>query len=117
MRVLVTGSGGYIGSVLVPRLLTARHDVVGWDTNLFANCLFGESPQSFNERTIDVRDVQLADLRGFDAICHLAALSNDPLGSLEPHLTDEINHQASVRLAQLAKQAGVKRFLISSSCS
>ncbi len=117
MRVLVTGCNGYIGSVLAPRLLGAGHEVVGWDSNLFADCLFGEPPLDYEQRTIDMRDVKPADLRGFDAVCHLAALSNDPLGSLEPRLTYEINHQASVRLARLAKQAGVKRFVVSSSCS
>ena len=117
MRILVTGSSGYIGSILAPRLLEAGHEVVGFDSNLFADCLFGEPPVDYEQQVIDMRDVKAADLKGFDAVCHLAALSNDPLGSLEPRLTYDINHQASVRLARLAKQAGVKRFIVSSSCS
>jgi nucleoside-diphosphate-sugar epimerase len=117
MRVLVTGSNGYIGTILVPRLIEAGHDVVGLDSNLFADCIFGEPPAAYEQRVGDVRDVDVAELAGFDAVCHLAALSNDPLGSLDPRLTHEINHQASVRLARLAKQAGVRRFVVSSSCS
>ena len=117
MRVLVTGCNGYIGSILAPRLLEAGHEVVGFDSNLFADCLFGDPPVDYEQHVVDMRDVKAADLKGFDAVCHLAALSNDPLGSLEPRLTHEINHQASVRLARLAKQAGVKRFIVSSSCS
>ena len=117
MRVLVTGCNGYIGSILALRLLEAGHEVVGFDSNLFADCLFGDPPVDYEQHVVDMRDVKAADLKGFDAVCHLAALSNDPLGSLEPRLTHEINHQASVWLARLAKQAGVKRFIVSSSCS
>lgn len=117
MRVLVTGCNGYIGSILAPRLLGAGHEVVGFDSNLFADCLFGEGPVHYEQQIADIRDVKAADLASFDAVCHLAALSNDPLGSLEPRLTHDINHRASVRLARLAKQAGVKRFIVSSSCS
>lgn len=117
MRVMVTGCNGYIGSVLAPRLLAEGHDVVGLDSNLFADCLFGPPPVSYEQRNKDLRDVTVDDLVGFDAICHLAALSNDPLGSLDPTLTEKINHRASVRLAEMAKAAGVARLVISSSCS
>jgi nucleoside-diphosphate-sugar epimerase len=117
MRVLVTGSNGYIGSVLVPQLLAAGHSVVGMDTRYFADSTFGQSSVEFEERMADVRDLELADLEGFDAICHLAALSNDPLGNLKPQLTDEVNHQGTIHLAKLARAAGVERFAFSSSCS
>jgi nucleoside-diphosphate-sugar epimerase len=117
MRALVTGSSGYIGSILAPWLLIEGHEVVGYDTDLFADCLFGETRPVFERRTADIRDLDVADLVGFDAVCHLAALSNDPLGNLNLRLTADINHAASVRLAQLAKQAGVGRFVFSSSCS
>src|SRR5688572_26255768 len=98
-------------------LLTAGHQVVGLDTFFFERCGFGEEGPDVPALRMDVRDVAAADLAGFDAIVHLAALSNDPLGNLNPDLTDEINHLASVRLARLAKEAGVERFLFSSSCS
>jgi nucleoside-diphosphate-sugar epimerase len=117
MRVLVTGHNGYIGTVLVPMLWESGHEVVGLDTNYFASCLYtGELPKV---ETIakDVRDVEAADVAGFDAIIHLAGLSNDPLGDYKPNLTEDINETAAVKLAQLAKAAGVKRFLFASSCS
>jgi nucleoside-diphosphate-sugar epimerase len=117
MRVLVTGSNGYIGSVLVPQLLAAGHRVVGLDAQFFADSTFGQSTIEFEERVADVRDLEPADLDGFEAVCHLAALSNDPLGNLKPQLTDEVNHQGTVHLARLAKAAGVERFVFSSSCS
>jgi nucleoside-diphosphate-sugar epimerase len=117
MRVLVTGHKGYIGAVLVPMLLEAGYDVSGLDSDLFGECDFGDSPAKIPQTIKDVRDVELADLKGFDAVLHLAALSNDPLSNINPQLTFEINHQASVRLAELAKRAGVKRFIFSSSCS
>jgi nucleoside-diphosphate-sugar epimerase len=117
MRVLITGHEGYIGTVLVPTLLSARHELTGLDSNLFARCTFGDGVPEIPTITKDIRDVTVEDLRGFDAIIHLAGLSNDPLGDLNPGLTYEINHAASVRLAQLAKEAGVRRFLFSSSCS
>lgn len=119
MRVLVTGHLGYIGTVMTPMLLQAGHEVVGYDSDLYARCTFaagGEIPKVPWIRK-DTRDAEPKDLVGFDAVIHLAALSNDPLGNLRPGLTDEINHLASVRLAQLAKAAGVKRFLFASSCS
>lgn len=117
MRVLVTGHRGYIGSVLVPCLQKCGHDVVGLDTGYFEECLLQADPTPVPTIRKDLRDVTAADLTGFDAICHLAALSNDPLGDLRPEWTYDINHTGSLRLAQLAKQAGVRRFLFSSSCS
>lgn len=117
MRVLVTGHNGYIGAVLTPMLVEAGHEVVGLDSNLFAACSYGEWKPIVPSIEKDVRDVEVKDLDGFDAILHLAGLSNDPLGDLNPDLTLQINHQASLRLAELAKQAGVRRFVFSSSCS
>lgn len=117
MRVLVTGHNGYIGTVLTPMLLAAGHEVVGMDSDLFAGCVFGDPPPVVPYMRKDIRDVQHADLEGFDAVIHLAGLSNDPLGNLDPDLTYAINHRAAVRLASLAKEVGIPRFLFSSSCS
>jgi nucleoside-diphosphate-sugar epimerase len=118
MRVLVTGHHGYIGSVLVPLLLDAGHETVGLDAYLYEGCDFGEDRgPAVPAIRKDVRDVDAADLDGFDAVIHLAALSNDPIGDLNPDCTYEINHRASVTLAQAAKRAGVQRFLFASSCS
>ncbi len=117
MRVLVTGHKGYIGTVLVPMLLDAGHDVVGLDSDLFRACTFRSGVAEVPELRLDLRDVERGHLEGFSAVIHLAALSNDPLGDLNPDITYEINHFASVRLAELAKRAGVSRFLYSSSCS
>ena len=117
MKVLVTGHSGYIGAVLAPMLLDAQYAVTGLDTDFYSGCDFDESLARVPLLHKDIRDVTRADLVGFDAVIHLAALSNDPLSDLNPGLTYEINHQASVRLAQLAKAAGVPRFLFSSSCS
>ncbi len=117
MRLLVTGHLGYIGTVMVPMLEAQGHDVVGLDSDLFERCTFGNPPRAVPEIRKDIRDVELSDVRGFDAVIHLAALSNDPLGNLDPELTYEINHKASVRLAELCREAGVSRFLFSSSCS
>ncbi len=118
MRILVTGHNGYIGVVLVPVLQAAGHDVVGLDSYLFETCDFGP-PVADDVPALrrDVRDVGPADLDGFDAICHLAGLSNDPLGDLAPGITDEINHLGTTHLAEAAREAGVERFLFSSSCS
>jgi nucleoside-diphosphate-sugar epimerase len=100
-------------------LLEAGHDVVGLDSDLYARCTFPQGGRIVEVPTIrkDTRDVEIADLDGFDAVVHLAALSNDPLGDLRPGLTDEINHRASVRIAELAKTAGIRRFVFASSCS
>lgn len=119
MKVLVTGHQGYIGSVMVPMLLKAGHKVTGYDSDLYQRCTYdpGGSPTPVPSIRKDIRDVEPNDLEGFDAVIHLAALSNDPLGNLDPDLTYEINHKASVRLARAAKAAGVGRFLYASSCS
>lgn len=117
MRVLVTGHNGYIGCVMVPMLQAAGHEVVGLDSDLFRDCTFGADPPNIDALPLDIRDVTVEHLEGFEAIIHLAALSNDPLGDLNPECTYDINHVASVRLAQLAKLARVPRFLYSSSCS
>ena len=102
---------------MVPMLLNKGYDVVGLDTDLYKRSTFGEGIVEIPEQIKDVRDIELKDLEGFDAVLHLAGLSNDPLGNLNPTLTEEINYKASVRLAELAKQAGVERFIFSSSCS
>jgi nucleoside-diphosphate-sugar epimerase len=117
VKVLVTGHNGYIGAVMVPMLKDAGHQVIGFDNYLFEDCAFGPDVQNVSAIRKDIRDVQTSDLKGFDAVIHLAALSNDPLGDLNPECTYDINHLASVRLARLAKEAGVPRFLFSSSCS
>ena len=117
MRVLVTGHNGYIGSVLVPMLLDAGHEVTGLDLDLFAPCVFGDDVCEVQSDCKDVREVQVADFVGFDAVVHLAAICNDPVGNLNPRATYDINHVASVRVASKAKAAGVPRFLFSSSCS
>ncbi|MQA59924.1 MAG: NAD-dependent epimerase/dehydratase family protein [Actinophytocola sp.] len=117
MRVLLTGHQGYLGTVMAPVLQAAGHQVHGLDSGLFAGCLLGPDPEDPPGYLIDLRDVTLRLLAGFDAVVHLAALSNDPLGSLAPDLTYDINHRASVRLARLARDAGVRRFLYASTCS
>jgi nucleoside-diphosphate-sugar epimerase len=117
LRTLVTGHNGYIGSVLVPMLEKSGHEVVGLDSNLFASCTFGPVEGRVESLTLDVRDVNSEDLRGFDAVVHLAAVCNDPVGDLNPQTTYDINHLASVRVAEKAKEAGVPRFLFASSCS
>jgi nucleoside-diphosphate-sugar epimerase len=117
MKVLVTGHHGYIGSVMVPLLLETGHEVVGLDTGLYEACGFGEGRREVASVRLDLRDVEPRHLEGFEAVVHLAALSNDPLGDLDPQLTYDINHGASVRLARAARDAGVERFLFASSCS
>src|SRR5574341_1557925 len=119
MRILVTGHSGYIGMAMVPMLIAEGHEVIGFDSNLFEQCAFGDSIGELPHISIrkDIRDIQARDVEGCDAVIHLAGLSNYPLGNLNPALTYEINHRASVHLAQVAKQAGVPRFLFSSSCS
>jgi nucleoside-diphosphate-sugar epimerase len=108
MKILLTGSRGYIGSVMAPFLVRAGHEVVGVDTDLYRRSSFGEWEDTIETRVKDVRSLEAKDLAGFDAVIHLAALSNDPLGDLNPQLTYDINHLASVRLAALAKEAGVR---------
>lgn len=119
MRVLVTGHLGYIGTVLTPMLVREGHSVTGLDSDLYSRCTYAAGGKICEVATIrkDVRDVAASDLAGFDAVLHLAALSNDPLGDLAPGLTDRINHLASVRIAELAKRVGVRRFVLASSCS
>ena len=117
MRVLVTGHKGYIGTILTPMLLTEGYQVTGLDSDLYRRCTFGEGVPIIPEIRKDIRDVEPADLEGFEAIIHLAALSNDPLGNFNPEITYEINHQAAVDLAKLAKRVGITRYLFSSSCS
>jgi nucleoside-diphosphate-sugar epimerase len=117
MRVLVTGHDGYIGTVLVPLFQAAGHDIVGLDSGLFADCVFGDRERAPEAIRKDIRDIETSDLDGFDAVVHLAAISNDPLGDLNPDCTYDINHHASVKLAECAKAAGIERFLYSSSCS
>jgi nucleoside-diphosphate-sugar epimerase len=119
MRVLVTGHRGYIGTAMVPILLKEGHVVVGADSDLYDQCTYYAAGTIVPVPTIrkDVRDLELNDLQGFDACIHLAALSNDPLSALNPGVTYAINHRGSVRLATLAKEAGVRRFLLASSCS
>lgn len=117
MRVLMTGHDGYIGAVMSQKLLEDGHEVVGVDSFLFEDCSFGRDQSPIPSLRVDIRDVERKDVEGFDALIHLAAISNDPLGNLNPECTYDINHRASVHLAQLAKAAGVSRFLYSSSCS
>ena len=117
MRVLVTGHKGYIGTMMVPMLLQEGHAVVGLDSDLFEQCAFNQGIVDVPELRVDLRDVTHGDFEGFDAVIHLAALSNDQLGDLNPQITYDINHAASVRLARFAKDAGIPRFLYSSSCS
>ena len=117
MRVLVTGHNGYIGCALVPMLIRAGHDVAGLDNCIFEDCTLGPDAEAVPTIRKDVRDVEQSDVEGFDGIIHLAGISNDPLGDLNPECTYDINHRASVRLARVAKEAGVGRFLFSSSCS
>ena len=114
---MLTGHKGYIGAVAGPVLQTAGHEGVGLDSDLFAGGEFGQPAPPIPEIRKDLRDLTREDLLGFDAVLHFAALSNDPLGDLDPRLTYDINHHASVHLAELAKAAGVARFVFSSSCS
>jgi nucleoside-diphosphate-sugar epimerase len=117
VRVLVTGHEGYIGAVLAPFLQAAGHDVVGLDNGLYRGCDFGPAPAAIPSLELDLRDVRPQDLRGFDAVLHLAALSNDPVGHLNPASTYEINGEATIELGRAARAAGVSRFVFSSSCS
>ena len=119
MKVLLTGYNGYVGTIMTPMLLAAGHEVIGLDTNLYQGSTFGKenTTKEVSANNKDIRDVTLSDLQGFEAIIHLAGLSNDPLGDLNPDLTYQINHLASVQLAKLAKQVGIYRFIFASSCN
>lgn len=117
MRVLVTGDRGYLGSVMVPHLLVAGHDVVGLDAGWYDGCDFGARFEDYEQRSVDVRSTTAADFRGFDAVVHLAAISNDPIGHLNPDATFSVNARGAVHTARAAKAAGVGRFLFASSCS
>jgi nucleoside-diphosphate-sugar epimerase len=116
VRILLTGNEGYIGTILVPLLWALDDEVIGLDSGLFRECTL-KALRPVPTIRKDIRDVKARDLDGVDAVMHLAGLSNDPLGDLNPQLTYEINHGATVRLAELAKRAGVRRFLYASSCS
>ena len=117
MKVLVTGHKGYIGSTLVPMLLKEGHQVTGLDSDLYRKCTVFPGMGKINEIEKDIRHVEPQDVRGFDAIIHLAGLSNDPLGFLNEEITYDINYRASVRLAKMAKDNGVTKFFFASSCS
>ncbi len=117
MKLLLTGHDGYIGAVMSRMLAERGHEVVGVDSGLFEGCDFAGGPETIPSLHKDIRDLERRDLEGFDAVIHLAAISNDPLGNLNPGCTYEINHEASVRLAELSREAGVERYLYSSSCS
>lgn len=116
-KVLVTGDRGYIGAVLVSLLVKNRINVVGIDTEFFKYSLNPQNSKNYQQITKDIRDIEKKDLEGIDAIIHLAALSNDPIGELSPSLTHEINYKASIRLAEMAKSLKIKKFIFSSSCS
>jgi nucleoside-diphosphate-sugar epimerase len=121
MKILVTGTEGYIGSRLAPLLHARGHDVAGLDTGLYRDgTLYLDSlgmPIGVRTAYKDLRTVTPADFAGFDAVIHLAELSNDPLGQNRPELTFQINHQGSVRIAEAARKAGVRRLVYASSCS
>jgi nucleoside-diphosphate-sugar epimerase len=117
MKILITGARGYIGTVMAPFLQKAGHEVVGLDTDLYRRSTFGPWKEAVRIIVKDVRDIEPADLKGFEAVVHLAALSNDPLGDLNPQLTYDINHLASVQVAKVARSVGVQRFVFASSCS
>ncbi|HEX6516522.1 MAG TPA: SDR family oxidoreductase [Nocardioidaceae bacterium] len=117
MRVLVDGDRGYIGAVLVPMLLSAGHEVEGLDAGWYDGCDFGPQPEGYLSRTGDIRDARPEDLAGFDAVVHLAAVSNDPVGHLNPEATYSVNAEGAIHMARTAREAGVPRFLFSSSCS
>ena len=117
MRVLVAGDRGYIGAVLVPMLLDEGHDVVGLDAGWYDGCDFGPQPTGYESRTGDIREQGPEDVRGFDAVVNLAAISNDPVGHLNPEATYSVNAHGAAHLARVARQAGVSRYVFSSSCS
>jgi nucleoside-diphosphate-sugar epimerase len=117
MNVLVTGHDGYLGAVMVPMLQAAGHRVKGLDTGLYKGCSLGPAPDPVPALRLDLRDVGPEHVHGFEAVIHLAGISNDPVGNLDPGLTYAVNHAATVQLARAAREAGVRRFIFSSSCS
>ena len=118
INILVTGNKGYIGSVLIPLLLKKGHDVHGLDSNLYENSLFdGKNIARVPTTFKDIREVKKQDVKGYDAVIHLAGLSNDPLGYLNESITMDINYKATIKLAKLSKKARVQRFIFSSTCS
>ena len=118
MRILVAGDGGYIGGVLVPFIREAGHQVDGYDLGLYEGCDLGPAAEDGSPQAPrDIRDASADELSGYDAVICLAALSNDPLGDLNPAVTYSVNLEGTLRLARAAKQAGVERFLFASSCS
>jgi nucleoside-diphosphate-sugar epimerase len=119
MRVLITGNLGYVGTVMAPLFKEAGHEVWGYDTGYYGDCILGELGETGVDRQQlkDIREADAGDFEGVDAVVHLAGLSNDPTGELNPGLTEEINLRASIRLAKAARRAGVTRFLFASSCS
>jgi nucleoside-diphosphate-sugar epimerase len=117
MRILVTGHDGYIGTRLIPLFQAAGHEVAGLDSGLFTDCTLGAEPPAIPAVKVDIRDAKPEHFEGFDAVVHLAALSNDPLGNLNPQTTYDINAHGTVNVARAAKEAGVGRFVFSSSCS
>src|SRR6516225_6572678 len=118
MRILVTGTEGYLGSLLAPELVGRGYEVIGLDTGFYKErMLYRDGAITPLTLARDLRQIEPADLNGVDALVHMAELSNDPVGQLAPHITYEINHAGSVRLAELARKAGVQRFVYTSSCS
>lgn len=117
MKILVTGNNGYIGNVLTKILLEKRYEVVGLDTDYYKECLLCQPGFEVRQLKKDTRKIEKSDLENIDAVVHLAALSNDPLGEFDPKLTEEINFHATIKLATLAKELGIKRFIYASSCS
>ncbi|ABD10940.1 nucleoside-diphosphate-sugar epimerase [Frankia casuarinae] len=117
MRILVTGHDGYIGTRLIPLFRAAGHDVVGLDSGLFSGCTLGPDPDFVPALKLDIRDVRPSQLEGYDAVVHLAGISNDPLGDLNPAVTYDINARGTLLVGRAAKAAGVPRFVFSSSCS
>jgi nucleoside-diphosphate-sugar epimerase len=118
MKILVTGTDGYLGSVLAPLLMQCGHDVTGLDTGYYrVGWLYNAQKVAPRTLSMDLRDIRETDLEGYDAVVHMAELSNDPTGQLSPTITYQINHQGSVRLASMAKAAGIPRFVYTSSCS
>ncbi len=117
MKVLLTGHDGYIGTLLAPMLMNAGHDIFGIDNYLFEPCYFGPSIPDIHSLRLDIRSIEHHHLIGYDAVIHLAGLSNDPLGDMNPECTYDINYRATIKLARMAKQAGIKRFIHASTCS